>query len=134
MTGFLGMGMAAQAGGVNAQSLLEMSAASQAAQQASPAQTAQTAQPAQTAPVQPVSTAAGQPAQGTGASAASGTSWTCACGTVNTGKFCMECGSPKPAGAPVYRCSNCGWEPADPHHPPKFCPECGDIFDDGDKQ
>lgn len=128
MTGFLGMGMAAQAGGVNAQSLFEMNAASQTAQQASPAQ------PAQPAPVQPGPQAAGQPAQGQGASAASGTSWTCACGTVNTGKFCMECGSPKPAGTPVYRCSNCGWEPADPHHPPKFCPECGDPFNEGDIQ
>lgn len=134
MTGFLGMGMAAQAGGVNAQSLFEMNAASQAAQQASPAQTAQTAQPAQTAPVQPVPPAAGQPAQGMGAPAASGTSWTCACGAVNMGKFCTECGSPKPAGTPVYRCSNCGWEPADPHHPPKFCPECGDPFNEGDIQ
>ena len=60
--------------------------------------------------------------------------WTCSCGTVNKGKFCMECGSPKPAGAPLYRCDKCGWEPEDPSNPPKFCPECGDVFDDKDIQ
>ncbi len=58
--------------------------------------------------------------------------WICSCGTVNQGKFCMECGSKKPAGAVAYRCDKCGWEPEDPIHPPKFCPECGDIFDDSD--
>ena len=60
--------------------------------------------------------------------------WTCACGAVNKGKFCSECGAKKPAGVPQYRCDKCGWEPADPTHPPKFCPECGDPFDDGDLQ
>lgn len=60
--------------------------------------------------------------------------WTCACGTVNKGKFCSNCGSKKPAGAPLYRCDKCGWEPDDPHNPPKFCPECGDPFDDNDRQ
>ncbi len=58
--------------------------------------------------------------------------WTCTCGTVNKGKFCQNCGAKKPAGAPLYRCDKCGWEPADPKNPPKFCPECGDIFDDKD--
>ncbi len=58
--------------------------------------------------------------------------WTCSCGTVNQGKFCMECGARKPAGAVAYRCDKCGWEPEDPTKPPKFCPECGDIFDDSD--
>ncbi|MDE6924165.1 MAG: SPFH domain-containing protein, partial [Acetatifactor sp.] len=49
--------------------------------------------------------------------------WTCSCGTVNQGKFCTECGSKKPTGAPLYKCDECGWEPEDPAHPPKFCPE-----------
>ena len=60
--------------------------------------------------------------------------WVCACGAVNKGKFCPECGAKKPAGVPQYKCDKCGWEPADPAHPPKFCPECGDPFDDGDIQ
>jgi len=58
--------------------------------------------------------------------------WTCACGEVNKGKFCAGCGKPKPAGVPQYKCDKCGWEPKDKAHPPKFCPECGDPFDDGD--
>ena len=58
--------------------------------------------------------------------------WTCSCGTVNKGKFCVECGKKKPEGAPLYKCDKCGWEPEDPYHPPKFCPECGDIFDEND--
>ena len=58
--------------------------------------------------------------------------WTCSCGTVNKGKFCQNCGAKKPEGAPLYRCDKCGWEPADPKNPPKFCPECGDKFDEND--
>ena len=58
--------------------------------------------------------------------------WTCACGSTNQGKFCANCGKPKPAGAPLYRCDKCGWQPADPTHPPKFCPQCGDPFDEND--
>lgn len=58
--------------------------------------------------------------------------WTCKCGAVNKGKFCTQCGAKKPAGEPLYKCDKCGWEPEDPKHPPKFCPECGDPFNDED--
>ena len=58
--------------------------------------------------------------------------WTCSCGQVNGGKFCQSCGKPKPAEAKLYRCDKCGWEPEDPAKPPRFCPECGDPFDEKD--
>lgn len=45
--------------------------------------------------------------------------WTCSCGNVNTGKFCSECGSPKPAGKEEWTCS-CGTV-----NTGKFCSECG---------
>lgn len=40
---------------------------------------------------------------------------------------------PKGAAAPLFRCNQCGWTPADPAAPPKFCPQCGNIFDDEDR-
>ena len=59
-------------------------------------------------------------------------SWQCSCGMVNSGKFCAQCGQPRPAmNASGYsqmntvRCNNCGWQPSDPSQTPKFCPECG---------
>lgn len=59
-------------------------------------------------------------------------SWICSCGAVNSSKFCSECGKVKPTGLPQYKCDKCSWEPEDKTHPPKFCPECGDPFNDGD--
>ncbi len=162
MTGFMGMGMAQQAGGAGLQGLYEMGRQQNGQQ---------TNQP------MPGGAYAGQPNQqpsggmhtgqenwqqssraaSGGGSATSGWTcscgkagnigkfctecgapkpaadgWTCTCGAVNKGKFCSECGRPKPAGVPQYKCDKCGWEPEDPAKPPKFCPECGDPFDDGD--
>lgn len=69
-----------------------------------------------------------QPAKATNTAA-----WYCPeCGSANQGKFCTNCGTKKPAGALLYRCDKCGWEPADPTNPPKFCPECGDPFNEND--
>jgi hypothetical protein len=76
--------------------------------------------------------ASGAPAPAAATPAVTADGWTCACGTVNKGKFCADCGKPKPAGVPQYKCDKCGWEPKDKAHPPKFCPECGDPFDNGD--
>ncbi len=46
--------------------------------------------------------------------------WTCACGAKNKGKFCSECGSAKPAGD--WFCPECGKKNGSAQ---KFCPECG---------
>ena len=126
--GFMGMNMAQQAGGMNAAALYGMGA-----QQPAP-------EAAASAPAKETWTCPGCGKQafgkfctecGTKKPAPDG--WTCpSCGAVNKGKFCAECGAKKPAAAPLYKCDKCGWEPEDPTHPPKFCPECGDPFDEGD--
>ena len=81
MTGFMGMGMAQQAGGANAQNLFAMGQQNMAAQ------------------------------------APQAAGWTCSCGTTNTGNFCSNCGSPKPAAN--WTCS-CGTVNSG-----KFCSNCG---------
>lgn len=100
--GFMGMGMASGMGGMNAAQLFGQ--ASQAQQ--APAQ----AQPAG---------AAGGVAAGTG-TAAAGAAWTCSCGAQNTGKFCGNCGSPKPEAAGPWFCTNCGTQ-----NTGNFCSGCG---------
>lgn len=130
MMGFAGLNMAQNAGGMNTQSLFTMGQ-----------------QPAQQSPQANAPTQEGWTCS-CGASGNTGKfcsecgapkpqdqmGWTCSCGTINKGKFCMNCGKKKPAGVPVYKCDKCGWEPEDKTKPPKFCPECGDIFDDNDVQ
>ena len=125
--GFMGMNMAGAAGGLNAQSLYQMGA--QQPQQ--PVQPVQQEAPAGSWKCACGAVATGKFCPECGAKKPED-GWKCACGTVNKGKFCTECGAKKPAGVPQYRCDKCGWEPADPTKPPRFCPECGDPFDNGD--
>lgn len=132
MMAFANMNMAAQAGGMNAENLYAMAAQQQAQQQA------------QQPTIQPQGAVLGWTCScghsdnrgkfcaECGSKKPESAGWTCSCGAVNQGKFCAECGSKKPEGAPMYKCDKCGWEPEDPAHPPKFCPECGDIFDEND--
>ena len=123
MTGFMGYGMAQQAGGVNAQNLFAMGQQQQQAAPAPKANTWKCSCGAENTGKFCMECGAAKPAEG----------WSCPkCGTVNKGKFCVECGEKKPAGEPLYKCDKCGWEPEDPKNPPKFCPNCGDLFDEKD--
>ena len=124
---FMGMNMAQQAGGFNTQSLFEMSQSQQ--QAAAPAPAPAPAPGSWKCACGSVATGKFCPECGAKKPEAG---WKCACGAVNKGKFCSECGAKKPAAEPLYRCDKCGWEPEDPAHPPRFCPECGDPFNDQD--
>ena len=133
---FMGMNMAGAAGGMNAQNLYAMGAQNQANAAGAGAAGASAGNSAASAGSWKCScgaTASGKfcPECGKPKPADEGF-WTCSCGAKNKGKFCRECGAKKPAGIPQYKCDKCGWEPAKGTKPPKFCPECGDPFDDGD--
>lgn len=93
MAGFMGMGLTQNLGGAGGAAGLF------AAAQQQNAQNQQAAPQAQAAPA--------------------ADSWTCKCGTVNTGKFCVECGAAKPAPAESWTCK-CGTV-----NKGKFCVECG---------
>lgn len=91
MTGFMGMGMAGQGaqGGFGAAQNLYNMGVQQQQQ---------------------MQAAAAQTSSG---------SWKCSCGATVTGKFCSECGSPRPVADAVWQCS-CG-----AINKGKFCPNCG---------
>lgn len=118
MTGFMGMGMAMNQGGASVEGLFAM------------ADKKQSKAKSEGWKCVCGSMATGNFCPECGRKRSDG--WLCSCGTANKGNFCTSCGSKRPAGEPLYRCDKCGWEPDDPKNPPKFCPECGDRFDDSD--
>lgn len=102
MTGFMGMGMAQQAGGASVQDLFAMGQqAGQPQQNWQQGQMPQSPQYGRMVPQQ------GQACGG----------WMCQCGTQNHGSFCTECGKPGPKAE--WTCS-CGTV-----NNGKFCAECG---------
>ena len=111
---FMGMQQAAAAGGAQAQTLYQMG--TPAAPQPVPSAAGWRCACGHEGNTGKFCSECGQPRPQEG--------WVCRCGAHNFGKFCTECGQPRPAA----RCSACGWEPADPAQPPKFCPNCGKPF------
>ena len=101
MAGFMGMGMAGGMMGQPMDATMYQQQMQQNMMNQQAAQAAPVAAPTQAAPEN---------------------GWTCACGTTNTGKFCANCGQPKPEPKPAadsWKCS-CGTE-----NTGKFCANCG---------
>jgi membrane protease subunit (stomatin/prohibitin family) len=103
MMGFMGMNMANQMGG-NVMGQFGQAPDTFQAQQQQQAGMPQAAPPA------------GVPAS---PAAPPANSWKCSCGVDNSGRFCAECGSPKPEEPAGWTCS-CG-----ANNTGKFCAECG---------
>lgn len=113
MAGFFGMGMAQNAGGINANNLFTMNQQSQAASQENL-----------------WTCSCGNKSSGKFCSncgkqrPVAESSWKCECGTENVGKFCENCGKPQSSSA-ITKCPFCGWKPFEGRPMPKFCPNCG---------
>lgn len=114
ITGFLGMGMAQNAGGINTNNLFAMNQQNENASN----------QDSWKCSCGNMST--GKFCQNCGKVRPSATSsWKCECGSENIGKFCQNCGKPHFSPQIPQECPNCGWKPFEGRPLPKFCPNCG---------
>ena len=102
--GFMGMGMAMNAGGSNPADLFAIGQEQKKESQVSfftPTESEEEAKPVE---------------------------WTCpSCSKKNDGNYCTHCGTKKPDEAP--HCKNCGFTPKDINDLPNFCPQCGTKFE-----
>jgi membrane protease subunit (stomatin/prohibitin family) len=114
MTGFMGVGMGINAMGNMMGGFSQMNQSVQGQQGAQPRTAAQAAG-SWTCACGAVNT--GKFCSNCGKPAPVTNEWTCECGAVNTGKFCSNCGKPAPAGEWTCECgtTNTG----------KFCSNCG---------
>lgn len=113
MTGFFGMGMAQNAGGINANNLFAMN------------QQKESSSSENFWNCSCGSKSSGKFCSNCGKSRpVAESSWRCECGLENVGKFCENCGKPKLSSS-VAKCPHCGWKPFEGRPLPKFCPNCG---------
>ena len=102
--GFMGMGMAMNAGGSNPADLFAIGQEQKKESQVSfftPTEFEEEAKPVE---------------------------WICpSCSKKNDGNYCTHCGTKKPDEAP--HCKNCGFTPKDINDLPNFCPQCGTKFE-----
>lgn len=114
MTGFLGMGMAQNAGGINTNNLFAMNQQNESADNPDSWECSCG------------NTSTGKFCQNCGKARPSEISaWKCECGSENVGKFCQNCGKPHLSQQKSEKCPNCGWKPFEGRPLPKFCPNCG---------
>ncbi|WP_010300274.1 SPFH domain-containing protein [Kurthia senegalensis] len=116
--GFMGMGMAQNAGGVNAGDLYKMGAQNQQKNEEQASKDTGWACSCGTRNT-------GKFCSNCGKQKPEKVTWQCSCGKENEGKFCSDCGKAKPT---ATTCSNCGYEVVGSQIP-KFCPECGQAFE-----
>ena len=119
---FMGMNMAGQVGGINAQELFQMGMATKPRTQNNPNDDKWTCSCGRTV--------TGRFCANCGSKRPEENSnkWICTCGRANDGLFCSSCGSQKPNGT-LYICSKCGWKITEANESMKFCPHCGTPFD-----
>ncbi len=118
MSGFMGVGMGMQAGGGFMQAASATNAAQMQQQAAQQASAAQQATAANTWKCECGNENTGKFCANCGKPKPVANTWTCSCGNINSGNFCAECGKPRPV-SDEWTCS-CGSV-----NKGKFCANCG---------